>query len=269
MRLLSFRTDCAERILCAPSPTETRRSKSRHVVCLVLSEWVEQYLWFVTWNEAVCESLDMDLSMEQRLATKCEGNSPNGKCSLWGPSIIPFECLLMVWAISCWTRKHWRRPQEWPAYRASQWQECRDDFSVVASETSPFSKSASRRGEHWQGHSEKDCNWRFAKNGRFVRALFHTLWHNATIVKQFLVQRKVTVLDHPPYSPDFAPAVYFLFPKVKSHLKGHLFDSFSDIQLAVTSTLNTTAKDDFYKGIQKLYDRANLCVQLQGTCVEN
>ena len=50
--------------------------------------------------------------------------------------------------------------------------------------------------------------------------------HNATIVKQFLAQRKVTVLDHPPYLPYLAPADYFLFPKVKSHLKGCLFDSF-------------------------------------------
>ena len=74
-----------------------------------------------------------------------------------------------------------------------------------------------------------------------------TLSHNVTIVKQFLVQQKVTVLDHPPYSPDLAPADYFLFPKVKSHLKGRLFDSISDVQKAVTSTLNTIAKDDFYK----------------------
>jgi len=93
--------------------------------------------------------------------------------------------------------------------------------------------------------------------------------HNATIVKQFLAQRKVTVLDHPPYSPDLAPPDYFLFPKAKSNLKGRLFDSISDIQKAVTSTLNTTAKDDFYKDIQKLYDRANLCVQLEGMYVEN
>jgi len=93
--------------------------------------------------------------------------------------------------------------------------------------------------------------------------------HNATIVKQFLAQRNVTVLDHTPYSPDLAPADYFLFRKVKSHLKGRLFDLISDIQKAVTSKLNTTAKDDFYKGIQKLYDRANLCVQLEGMYVEN
>jgi hypothetical protein len=56
---------------------------------------------------------------------------------------------------------------------------------------------------------------------------------------------------------------------VKSHLKGRLFDSISDIQKAVTSTLNTIAKDYFYKGIQKLYDRANLLVQLEGMFVEN
>jgi len=91
----------------------------------------------------------------------------------------------------------------------------------------------------------------------------NALSHNATIVKQFLAQRKETVLDHPPYSPDLAPADYFLFPKVKSHLKGSLFDSISDIQKAVTITLNTIAKGDFYKGIQKLYDRANLCLHLE------
>jgi hypothetical protein len=56
---------------------------------------------------------------------------------------------------------------------------------------------------------------------------------------------------------------------VKSHLKERLFESISAIQKAVTSTLNTTAKDDFYKGTQKLYDRANLCVQLEGMYIEN
>ena len=97
----------------------------------------------------------------------------------------------------------------------------------------------------------------------------NALYHNATIVKQFLAQQKVTVLDHPPYLPDLAPAGYLLFPNVKSHLKGHLFNSISDIQKAVTSTLNTTAKYDFYKGFQKLHNRANLCVQLEGMYVKN
>ena len=50
-------------------------------------------------------------------------------------------------------------------------------------------------------------------------------------------------------------------------MKSH-FDSISDIQKAVTSTLNTIAKGDFDKGIQKLYDRANLCVQSERMYVE-
>ena len=95
----------------------------------------------------------------------------------------------------------------------------------------------------------------------------NTLSHNATIIKQFLAQWKV--LDHPLYSLDLAPADYFLFPKVKSHLKGRLFDLISDIQKAVTSTLNTNEKDDFYKGIHKLYDHANLCVQVEGMYIES
>ena len=262
----------------------------------------------------------------------------------------------MVWTISRWTRRHWRRPEEWPAYTVSQWQQCREDFWNVVSKPSPFAKNASRRGEHWQGHSLKDCSWRFAKTGdlfAFCSTLFDSrekdqrnaacrdliatadsdpdffkktvtgdeTWyfaydpttkcqsaasagetsprpkkmlfqkshvkmlviffdwqgviqkefvpddesinavyykgvmerrlnriqrvrpgmcdsddwfllhdnapsHNATIVKQFLAQRRVTVFDHPPYSPDLAPADYLLFPKVKSHLKGRLWLDF-------------------------------------------
>jgi hypothetical protein len=78
------------------------------------------------------------------------------------------------------------------------------------------------------------------------------------------LRRRFSVTLYTFYSPDLAPADYFLFRKVKSHLKGHLFDSISDIQKAVKSTLNIIAKDDFYKGIQKLHDRAYLCVQLDG-----
>ena len=86
------------------------------------------------------------------------------------------------------------------------------------------------------------------------------LHDNATIVKQFLAQRKAHVLDHPPYSPDLAPADYFLFPKVNSHLKGRLFDSISGIQTAVTSTLNTIAKDGFYTKASRSCVTVQICV---------
>ncbi|KAJ4444273.1 hypothetical protein ANN_06065 [Periplaneta americana] len=44
--------------------------------------------------------------------------------------------------------------------------------------------------------------------------------HRAIIVKNFLARHNITALDHPPYSRDLSPPDYFLFPRLKSHLKG-------------------------------------------------
>ena len=43
--------------------------------------------------------------------------------------------------------------------------------------------------------------------------------HTAHSIRQFLAEKNITVLDHPPYSPDLAPCDFFLFPKVKGVLK--------------------------------------------------
>jgi histone-lysine N-methyltransferase SETMAR len=44
--------------------------------------------------------------------------------------------------------------------------------------------------------------------------------HSAAKIRQFLTQKHVATLHHPPYSPDLSPPYYFLFPKVKLNLKG-------------------------------------------------
>jgi hypothetical protein len=53
-------------------------------------------------------------------------------------------------------------------------------------------------------------------------------------VKQFLASKSIYVIQHPPYSPDLAPANFFLFPKVKLTVKGERFSDISDIQRGVT-----------------------------------
>ena len=54
--------------------------------------------------------------------------------------------------------------------------------------------------------------------------------HNAANVKKFLANRNVVVLRHPTYSPDLAPADYFVFPKLKFSLKGRNFQTVEEIQ---------------------------------------
>jgi len=84
--------------------------------------------------------------------------------------------------------------------------------------------------------------------------------HNAAIVRKFLANRNVAVLHHPPYSPDLAPADYFLFPKFKFPLKGPHFQTVEEIQCAVTRELNNISKTAFLEGIKKLKERANKCI---------
>jgi len=44
--------------------------------------------------------------------------------------------------------------------------------------------------------------------------------HVSFLIHEFLTKHETTVVPQPPYSPDLAPADFFLFPKLKSTLKG-------------------------------------------------
>ena len=43
--------------------------------------------------------------------------------------------------------------------------------------------------------------------------------HTSFSEREFFKQNYITTLSHPPYSPDLAPCDFFLFPKLKTHLK--------------------------------------------------
>ncbi len=77
-------------------------------------------------------------------------------------------------------------------------------------------------------------------------------------------QRGVTVLDHPPHSPDLAPADFFLFPRKNEALKGARFADVSAIQGCVTSVLRSIPKEAFSDSFQKLYERCQKCVVYYG-----
>jgi transposase len=57
------------------------------------------------------------------------------------------------------------------------------------------------------------------------------------LVKDFLTKNNVTTLEHPPYSPDLAPADFYLFPQLISALKGVRFCDATDIIKNATEEL--------------------------------
>jgi histone-lysine N-methyltransferase SETMAR len=63
------------------------------------------------------------------------------------------------------------------------------------------------------------------------------LAHTALSVTKFLASKQVTVLEHPPYSPDLVPSDFLLFPKIKEILKGRNFDDNDDVRSNTTAAL--------------------------------
>jgi len=68
--------------------------------------------------------------------------------------------------------------------------------------------------------------------------------HNALSVKQFLANKNITVLEHPPYSPDLAPCDFCLFPKIKSVLKVAYFFSVENVKAKTAEILNSLTEHD-------------------------
>jgi histone-lysine N-methyltransferase SETMAR len=52
-------------------------------------------------------------------------------------------------------------------------------------------------------------------------------------------------MEHPPYSPDFAPSDYYLFPKLKGHLRGLRFSSDEYLKEAVEEFFEELSKTFF------------------------
>ena len=75
-------------------------------------------------------------------------------------------------------------------------------------------------------------------------------------------------MDYPPYSPDLSPCDYFLFPKLKTAMKGAFYDDVPTIQSAVTQVLKNIPKIGFKKSMDKLVDRSKRCIASNGTYFE-
>lgn len=88
--------------------------------------------------------------------------------------------------------------------------------------------------------------------------------HTKADVMQYLQENKINVLEHPPYSPDLAPADFFLFPKIKTCLKGRRFDDIETIQRNTVTALEIVPDQLFTQCFEKWQRRWNRCIEEKG-----
>ncbi|KAG5329070.1 MOS1T transposase, partial [Acromyrmex heyeri] len=92
--------------------------------------------------------------------------------------------------------------------------------------------------------------------------------HTSLIVRQCLARNRISVLNHPPYSPDWAPCDFSLFPKLKLKLKGRFFDDIPTIQSASTQALEAIPQTELEHAFESLLNRYNKCIEARGEYFE-
>uniref|UniRef100_A0A8B9VE04 Transposase n=2 Tax=Anas TaxID=8835 RepID=A0A8B9VE04_9AVES len=92
--------------------------------------------------------------------------------------------------------------------------------------------------------------------------------HTVFRVVECLAQHKVATLPQPPYSPDLAPPDFFLFPRIKSTLKGKHHALVEALQEAVTRELNSIPVQAFLEAYENWKTRWQQCVDAEGCYFE-
>jgi histone-lysine N-methyltransferase SETMAR len=86
-------------------------------------------------------------------------------------------------------------------------------------------------------------------------------------VQAFLAKKSIQVLPHPPYSPDLAPADFFLFPELKKELAG-LTLSQDEFKTKWEGVVRTLTKDDFATAFQSVLERCEKYIRINDFNVE-
>ena len=88
--------------------------------------------------------------------------------------------------------------------------------------------------------------------------------HSLQLIQTFLAKHNIPVIRQAPYSPDMAPCDFWLFPHLKTQLKGTRFESRNDIIRNTTANLYSIRKEAFQKCFKHWRNRWEKCVQSQG-----
>ena len=76
------------------------------------------------------------------------------------------------------------------------------------------------------------------------------------------------ILPHPPFSPDMASSDFYMFPKLKFHLRGTQYGSNEGIIEAVNEYLGNREKTFDFEAIRKLEQRWAKCIVLKGDYIK-
>jgi len=92
--------------------------------------------------------------------------------------------------------------------------------------------------------------------------------HASFLIRSYMAKYQTSVVPHPIYSPDLAPADLFLFPKLKTTLKCRRFQTTEDIQENAITELRAITESAFQEAFQQWKKRWERCIASRGDYFE-
>ena len=92
--------------------------------------------------------------------------------------------------------------------------------------------------------------------------------HALLLIREVLAKQETIVAPQTLYSPDLAPADFFLFPKLKSTLKGRRIQTVEEIKENSLQNLRAIPQNTFQDAFQNWKKRWELCINSRGEYFE-
>ena len=89
--------------------------------------------------------------------------------------------------------------------------------------------------------------------------------HWSVMVQAFMNATETTVVDHPPYSPDLAPCDFWIFACIKKHLKGHRFNSVTELCDQIDTVISSVTQREFVHAMGCLPTHWQKCIAARGS----
>ena len=91
--------------------------------------------------------------------------------------------------------------------------------------------------------------------------------HKSSIVKNFITEKNIKLLEHPPYSPDLSPCDFWLFPVIKQRLRGAIYDTRDDVIHGFKKEVEKLTINDYNICFESWIKRCKLVVEKNGNYI--
>ncbi len=92
--------------------------------------------------------------------------------------------------------------------------------------------------------------------------------HTSNLTFSYLNEKNISILPHPPYSPDLVPCDFYLFPKIKKSLKNKKYLKVENLARAVQAVTSSIPKEDYRNCFENWKIRLKKCINNNGNYFE-